>query len=372
MKRLAHIPRGTEWFVFFMVCYFIADVLVALLLWRPPTAVGSEMQGLLDRTHRGILLIGCVVYAFRRSIHHPVLNTPYLEWLKTTPWQPGVPLPLGAVELRWRDAAVFAAAMALGLLHAHLPASSIVLAFAWPFAIIAVCTLISAQRPRESYLVALGLAVVLRLAHDPVPAAALILLLCAVAEYGLRRSLYAFPWDRKSKIPQVDAAWPMAAPVEGKLEPRVSSRQAVLAAILVGAWVWSIAAVIGVRNGIEHVLPFAATFILCGALIRFGIYCSRYHPPLSVLGRVFTGRLLLPRYDYVLLAPATAAAAGFLLLIFLCERGASSAVSLGASVATTLLILLGAGPSLIRWQLTGAHQIVIRSPSKAAVAKTSA
>jgi hypothetical protein len=118
-------------------------------------------------------------------------------------------------------------------------------------------------------------------------------------------------------------------------------------------------------------------------LTRFALYqVAQLWPPISLAGRVATGRWLIPGYDRVLVAPLLAVAVFVFTVLALLDvspkvaspprtaaglgqvvvpalyRAASDPV-LQASVAVglVLLITLTVGPSRRRWLLTGTFRI---------------
>ncbi|HUG89574.1 MAG TPA: hypothetical protein VML55_01990 [Planctomycetaceae bacterium] len=93
-------------------------------------------------------------------------------------------------------------------------------------------------------------------------------------------------------------------------------------------------------------------------VLRVGRYVDGHAPPISLRGRVGTGRLIVPGYDRVLLAPAVAALAGAGIPFAFRMAGWDLQIGLAISTAATLLAILSLGPTLEEWRLTGNHRIV--------------
>ena len=91
---------------------------------------------------------------------------------------------------------------------------------------------------------------------------------------------------------------------------------------------------------------------------RFATYIWNYRPPISLWGRIWTGRWIIPGYDQMLAAPVCALIVGVLLPFLLDYWGAPPEYFFPLSLTVVLLIVLEMGPSLNRWQLTGNHRIV--------------
>ena len=103
-------------------------------------------------------------------------------------------------------------------------------------------------------------------------------------------------------------------------------------------------------------------------LIRWGTYCSRYQPPISTWGRLWTGWWIIPGYDYVLIAPIVTTLVGIVVPMGLKAAGMEPPATVGATAAMVLVCALNLGPTLRTWQLTGHHRILI-APSSAGAAQ---
>lgn len=318
---------------------------------------------------RAIVFIACVFYGwFRASAFHPQAVTGYLRWLKSTPWTPGMPLPLGPVMLGWPDAIFLAAVIAMAW-GSGLPLAAPVAAFLFAFLLPTASRLRQTGRPGEAYLIALGLAGALRMYPWPTAMAALEAALCIVAHVGLVKSFRGYPWEKDAKPAPDPNVFERVAPIPPP-EP-IALRTSLLGALLFGAWVWSITSFFTPPANSSTPWLFAALFALFAALIRWLVYRNSYSPPLTILGRIVTGRLIIPRYDWVQVAPILTFMTGLVVTPPLVELGCSWQTCLSVSMAVTLATALAVGPSLRRWRLTGEHRIQarVRAPrgKKAAV-----
>lgn len=84
--------------------------------------------------------------------------------------------------------------------------------------------------------------------------------------------------------------------------------------------------------------------------------------PISLLGRIATGRLYLPKYDIVWLAPVTACFVYTLGMLLGYAAGASIVVAMGLSIAAAIACYEWLSPSRLEWRLTGHHRIICRPP----------
>jgi hypothetical protein len=95
-------------------------------------------------------------------------------------------------------------------------------------------------------------------------------------------------------------------------------------------------------------------------VLRIVIYVAGYAPPISIFGRVATGRWIIPGYDVVFIAPLAAVAAAW--LIMLTGEAAGIAIALYAPLAAgaAVWLALALPPRRETWQLTGHHRIAYR------------
>ena len=215
---------------------------------------------------------------------------------------------------------------------------------------------------------AFGMALSVRLITVPAGSLAVALLLCPLAYLGLPRSLAAFPWETATfwKIAGLTKSGPTPSTALSTLgwpstcRPRpttlqLSSRQAVLIAALAG-W-WAFAVFQARKRAGPRAMIFGLTALLCvsGRLV---LYCWNYRPPISLWGRIRTLRWIIPRYDYVFLAPLCTA------MVAVAAPFAAAAIGLGEEIAipislTLVLLITSAQEQTLRdWRLTGHHRIV--------------
>jgi hypothetical protein len=116
---------------------------------------------------------------------------------------------------------------------------------------------------------------------------------------------------------------------------------------------------------IKEFPQMASAYIVMPAVIgRLWIYLYGYVPPISVFGRIATGRLVIPGYDVVLVAPLTIGLVAGVLPRTLSAIGIAPLIAypLAASVVTWLALALP--PRREDWQLTGHHRIAFRFLAK--------
>ena len=91
---------------------------------------------------------------------------------------------------------------------------------------------------------------------------------------------------------------------------------------------------------------------------RLAIYVDGYYSPISLWGRIWTGRWIIPGYDRVFIAPLVIIAVGPLSVYCLQAVGLPLDVAATVGIGTMTLAALILPPRLRSWRLTGQHRIV--------------
>jgi len=351
----------------FLIAYFAVDVLAQSLillfhvrygaahplsmLAPRERAMRTEMHEMVLHVHRGVLYVAAVIYGFKRSAHnHPARMPKYKEWLRATPWHAPMPLPLGSPTFQWWDGLVVALAAGLNHWNAGAPWDLLFLVGCTAYAFSALPMMTATGRKWEAYTLALGLSLLIWAVPNVMVMLALSLAMAAIGHEGARRSLYGFPWDPKGKVPPEDP-WPM--PIYEDVKPIMPARTVVLTVVLVCSWLGALAHVFHFQA--SNVAIFSIVVGLLGCLIRWGIYCGSYKPPLTLWARIASGRFVLPGYDQALLVPSTAIVLAVGLPVALYQYHFPAPAVAVLSIGPTLLLLFMGGPRLRVWQLTGYH-----------------
>ena len=339
-----------------------------------------------------VWLICCLVgwAAWRAYMINPSYKRSYLAWLQTTPWAPGKPLPLGRIELAPQDALWLAAAV---IAFGYWPISLYVpLAFLIPYAL--MLTLVN--NVRKHYVpagTAMGLLAMLPWLGMTTkqPGAVLVCAIAATAatEWGWRRTLRDYPWEAApssqfqydvTKNQEADAScacWPLVHPWRGTtIAPLIDWRGTLLLATFFS---WFAATAALTINAVElydagrfnrpavdvahRALPLVAggVGVIAGLmrLYRYAIWCAW---PISLRGRMSTGRLIIPEYDKIFVAKLMAIAAGVLLPQILLPLGFPAAATAFVTMFAIVLAAAGLGPTLTTWSLTGEYRMLTHEP----------
>ncbi|MHC4153373.1 MAG: hypothetical protein ACYST6_00385 [Planctomycetota bacterium] len=315
-----------------------------------------------------LLALGSVLYAYYRvRTFHPSYNRSYREWLCVIPWSADHPLPKGPIRLVWVDVVMLAILYLLAYFNLPSAATAPVIAFLIVYVALLLLTFEADQIHIPT--IALFLAPFAIYPSRNVYVAILVLLaLYVLCLWGLRQYLKDFPWNtkywkadpleelRKQAIRLRVIGWPFKyLNIHDSLG--VSFRAALVLSFLLTWWLHVIFSATDEPPRLAFLIGFFIAFVLNVVFFRTFTYAGIYRPPISLLGRIFTGRLIIPRYDKIFLAPICILLAGTLLPAVLVRAGMNPVWSLELSFFVALFLALSLPPKLRDWRLTGPHRI---------------
>ena len=197
--------------ILFAVFYFSLDALELLVTrsFRPTRA--PEFERLKAEFHVRVLAVTAVLCGlFRVVSFHPRYRAAYAQWLRSTPWNARLPLPLGPVTLSWRDVPVLGAIAALAYLDMGGNGLAIFgCAFACAYTAATIIPLLTTGALVEAYWIVMGGAVLVGLWLMLLPMLATAGALLVIAHVGLWRSLHKFPWEHAARKEPSAEAWPL-------------------------------------------------------------------------------------------------------------------------------------------------------------------
>ena len=368
--RLLFVPAGAV--STFVVVYLLAEA-TALAARRAYGDIAEPVEIMAHRVQWVALCGGAVLYGFARVMRsHPGLNLGYASWLWHTPWSASAPLPLGPVHLVARDAVPLLAVALLARFHARIDPVIPVAMFAFAYLLsLAQMLNITWQKPVAAAVVA-WLPVMILLADRPVWALGAAAVIYPVALVGLRRSLATLPWIRehrptglptRAQLAAVTLGWPLDRLAPKPAVPERPRAAGLVLALLAGWWLYAVLAKtdVGGSTGNEF-LPVALKASLIPAAVlaiwRFARYVHGHAPPLGLAGRVATRRLIVPRYDYILLVPLAIVATGAAAPVALHAVGAPVDLTIAGALTLVLAVVMTAGPTVNHWRLTAAFRLV--------------
>jgi hypothetical protein len=341
--------------------------------WRnfllPP--MNADVQDIF-KVRDSVLIMAATCYGiWRVAAFHPFYRPAYAEWLKQTPWTSRNPLPAGPIHLVIQDlvvAAVFVAAMhssalprqwiPVAILVGHSMAAGLAVFWTGPRAI--------------AYTIGTLLGLLVLVLKDLKMALVVAISTSLVAHGGIRASRDRFPWEmpeavarfflgligRKAEMPKRVIGYPYDGLSPQPPEPTLPLADGIALSLL-PAW-WNFAANANLSNDDDVAgLGTLCMYVLLGLIARRSVvYLINCRPPISLWGRIMTGRWIIPGYDRALLAPLVAPIVGIGLLAFGIRSEVPLKFVVPACIAAVLLVTLNMGPSLRTWRLTGAYRLV--------------
>jgi hypothetical protein len=359
----------------------------------------KELADFRTGTMLALFVLGSILYGMHRLFgFHPLFQPDYRTWLQSTPWTSDKPLPLGPVHLVWQDLLIVLALGSLAVWRLQMPWFAPLLLVLLPYLVSLTLTLGATGERAVYYALAFGFGLLVYVSRIPTIVCALAAVLYFAAYLGLHRSLTRFPWRRpgklrKTAISAVDKriadckagefASRMEQVQEGlfpvfsaesarakalgwpfdKLSPQesLSARRRVdviLFSLLVGWYLYALNRIGHTGDWDPITLWFLWSITAIFGLIRICVYCAGYAPPISLLGRILTGRLIIPGYDQVFLGPICAMLTSIVAPLGLHRCGLPLNIAIPISASLTLMVLVLQGPSLPAWRLTGRHRLV--------------
>jgi hypothetical protein len=346
----------------------------ALCLWSAWWLGWPKADDQLFEMRDKLMSATCAFYgAYRVFAFHPAINSAYRQWLVATPWHSRKSLPLGPIHLVAQDAVVIGMVM-LGLHHCTIPLLAVPLAFVFGhLAALLICTWETGPW-WTGYTIPFLAGLAALFVQAPAILVVVATVACVVAYFGINSALAEFPWNTDEKaLPIVagkqsakgrgistnDLGWPYDRISPKDKCDRVRYRDGILVSLLIGWLLYVVGASIpNAEDGgfVAAMISFAVS--LACPIVRLWIYCWSFWPPITLRGRLATGRWIIPGYDRVLVAPLcalTAAVAGPVALLGL---GLPLGLAMPISAALVLMIALCMGPTLRSWSLTGCHRIM--------------
>ncbi len=347
------------------------------LLWLIEYALRLSDIPLPDRLlypREALIFPACVSYAVFRVLNfHPACRPQYRQWLRGVPWSSRLPLPAGPVQLVFQDAYLVAGLAALGAGTPHATPAACLAAFVCAYVLVLSIVNACTGGLSEAYVVAFGLGLVARLREYDFAWMVVVACLYVLALVGLRRSMARFPWDtpfmkelreafvairNRTQGGLVRLVYPYDVFRSRSAEALIPAGHGFMLSLLAGWLVHVVLYDIGQADRLSMTPMIYIAFPIVAAVVRMAIYCGRYWPPVSLLGRVVTRRWIVSGYDHVLMSPGAAMMLG--LIVGWCAQRMGLPLEAGGPsvVFVVLTVVLLGGPTLGRWRLVGEHRTV--------------
>jgi len=312
------------------------------------------------------LVLFAIAYGLTRCLLiHPVANSKYRQFLALTPYSNRHQLPKGPILLYWPDAVILglmtAAAWICPPEHWLIPLAAFFVSF---LAGHCFCMILTKQKTLLAELLA-----ILPLSIYPHENDAISILVFCIAYgivwYGTQTYLKQFPWNtsfwndhyvahlKEKAFTQKIIQWPWS---QLNCEKMVSFgwKTKLVICGLVFWWLHVVVFVIKDKRFIDIIPPLVGLIIL----FRFTSYIMGYMPPISLLGRISTGRLIIPGYDKIFVAPMIIALTGLFVPKVLLSAGLPETISIEFTFSLCLFLAMTLPPSHHSWRLTGHHRMI--------------
>ncbi len=353
------------------------------------------------------LLIAMLLYGTHRVISfHPYFDEDYRSWLAATPYDTTQPLPLGPVELDWRDAVFVVLFSLLFFLSPYLDVLTGAATFLGGYLAITAICLLKGRQYFVTWIVCFGLAIVVGFWSWSLPVFVVELLLFALSRRSLVRTLDPTSVDESlpsqqtlnsvrlllacgfpSSGPYASArqanpnmgaggnrntgrtifggdpdtiGWPLAALAPHNTPRSSLGRIAAAVSSLMFAWTLAVLLLLPSAEDIESQAAGVGVLLLYSficTIVRLLAYCGMLRSPITPFGRIATGRLIIPKYDHVFVTPLIAPFMGPLVYSVLTLIGFSFNIALATAFGITLYVYLMGGPTVRKWTLTGHHRV---------------
>lgn len=326
--------------------------------------LGSPVPKEIGTIRMPLIVVASVLYGYYRvRVFHPFYSRKYREWLCLTPWSVDKPLPRGPVYLIWADLITLVPLTVLAYFNYSFYACVPIIVFLGVYLVLTCITFEDEQGSFAVLLLFLAPFTVYPFANQYIALLVLVLLyiLCWVS---LRQFFRGFPWNTKywktdivkewraQAIRQRVIGWPFKY-LNVYEASKISASEAFLMSLLLTWWLHVIRWVIGESFSLGWLVILA----LLVTLFRAVTYAGDHRPPISLLARVFTGRLIIPSYDKIFIAPICIFIAGTILPLALGHLGLDQVWNLELCFFLIFFLALSLPPTLKKWRLTGAHRI---------------
>lgn len=364
-RRLLLVPSA----VIFIPMFFWLVVTAAFhwLAWEARIPF-EDLQEVTGSTQMIALGFWAAIYgAYRAFLYQPLFHPDYQSWLAKTPWQCGMKLPVGPVQLVLQDALPMALICAATLCSHDdplVPVCVMLAAYLVPMTIFLAAT----NRHVAAGTIMLLLPLVAYSKDHSFLELALFVVLYLIAQVGARRSWQAFPWEHtgainltgdRSKKPEFAITWPFNRLNAYEPAPEISSATILFLSVLAGWYVFSYLYLMpdaGYRD--PHVTaPFLALVAFVAGMGRLICYGNGCAPPLSWTARILLRHPIIPGYDRMLVAPLLVSVGGVGAAMMLYAWNLYPPLFAGVMVSTLVALLLGLPPTLRNWQLTGQYRM---------------
>ncbi len=367
LRQLVPIPV----FWLFCVVFLVFEGPVLYAEWR----LGLPMANLKLRPGRVLLYFMSAFYGLHRAFSfHPFYQTDYRKWLELSPWTVRKRLPVAPIDLTWEDGIFLSGLVLVGLTQPVHQSVRILTIFLFFNCLMLTATFWSTGVGTFGYLAAFGLGLVARLWPYPWFCFAAVTVVYLLVYEGLWRSLARFPWSAEPSFNDLGDSTRLSQRLVGPFrgwphdrllrDIRAAGRfhlgrlDAVLISLLLG---WCTFGLEGLIPDRRDRLMLPTFFLLPETVIlfvgRIHFYFAGYADPISIWGRIWTLRWIIPGYDKALLGSLLTLLAAPAVIIPAWASGVPLEIALPMAISMVCMVALVTPPALLTWRLTGQHRM---------------
>ena len=334
----------------------------------------------------------------RACIHNPFQNKGYREWLLAMPWTPDKALPTGRQYPVWTDVLLLVILVFLAYLHG-VPMPShlfMLMCLGYSIAYIPLFILHGQQLPLYMWLYSGLMLITLYILNSPLLLISILilvpLLLLSVTLFTLKKlyrlfSYYLdfqeydylmniFLYNKKPPLPgfknqrNIESAkliqsltgksrehlgFPLFVLLPQALPALLHRKDKVLLS-LAGGWGAALYSYVN-RGNSENLTILFSIFLLLALFSRLP-FIANMKSPINLLGRLFTGRLIIPGYDRIFFPTLLSSTVLYVLLYIINSINIFPSIAAGVAYGIAIFILCTTEPSLHKQQLTGPCRLV--------------
>jgi hypothetical protein len=297
------------------LAYLLLAVLLSMIAIR-----SIRDRGSLDKLviWQYFLVYGSTILygAFRSIYFHPIENRRYGNWLVDSPWHYPQPLPLGPLHLVWQDV-LLVLVWSLLLPTETMSPLSVPILFLLVYCFGLSYNFCRMRVYQPLFIIGLLVGGFILALPDEIWCTAVALAIYGVAYWGIQLLLAHLSngkeiplhvgWGLPTEQVEPLLGWPAPPEPTERYRWSLSQTDAFQFAVVVG-WLffcvaWQSRDAIQLEQGLQNALGLIAAVAIGGRILT---YVVGYMPPISLLGRAFTGRWIIPGYDIVFAAPLAA------------------------------------------------------------------
>ena len=381
IRWLRHVAPPVWLIAGVVACCGLFEGLYFWLSWQWGwQAVQTEFFAVRDL----VCVVTALVLGVRRvAAYHPQFDSDYLGWLWLTPWKADRPLPKGPLHLVLQDIVIVGMLVGLMAHNANVSLVAVPLSFLLGYYLMLMLSLFAVDLRWMAYVMSGLIGLIVRCVYES-PGLALVVALVVYlyAWLCLRCTLATFPWTARASAwrksfrqkgqgltighreyaitagsldrPELELPWPFRTLHPRQYPAFLDRADRIAFALLTCWWAWVIFSV--APSDLPEPWRFARLLYVglasSAIVMRLAMYVVPCLPPISLWGRIWTGRWIIPGYDMVFLTPLATLLMAVGVPTVLHQLHFPPVLVLTLSLLPFLLMAMLGPPRLGKWILT--------------------